>query len=186
MCCGIASQEKPGASQTVDIAINRNGFEGSLALTVEKAPEKVTATVANLDAKQNSVKLQVAAAGDAPDAAQPVVITANVAGQPISVEVPVQIPSTEPQYLLFNSANHYWMAIDEPGEVPTSSHLNPIETGARTRPADTVGEAGEIIQPLGHAGLAAQPAFLDHQHVEPLAGRVQRGSQAGRPAADDD
>ena len=51
---------------------------------------------------------------------------------------------------------------------------------------DTVGEAREVIEPLGHTRLPAEAALLDHQHVEAFARRVQGRRQAGRPAADAD
>ena len=82
---------QPGGNEVVEITVNRNGFPGALDLRVENLPAKVTATIGKLEPDQSTVKLQIAAAADAPDVAQPLRVAATVCARPISVEVPVQI-----------------------------------------------------------------------------------------------
>ena len=51
---------------------------------------------------------------------------------------------------------------------------------------DALGEAREVVEPLGDPGLTADAAALDHQHAHPLAGGVERCRQPGRAGPDDD
>src|SRR6185437_15002859 len=51
--------------------------------------------------------------------------------------------------------------------------------------AAAVWESRVVVDPLGDARLAAEPAALDHNRVDALARRVDGGSQSGRAAADD-
>ena len=52
--------------------------------------------------------------------------------------------------------------------------------------ADAGREAEVVLDPARGARLAAEHGALDHQRVEPLRGAVDRGAEAGRPAADDE
>src|SRR5262249_55280358 len=47
-------------------------------------------------------------------------------------------------------------------------------------------EAGEVIETDGDASLPAESRALDQQRVRALARRIDRGSQPGRSAPDDD
>src|SRR5262245_66577938 len=47
-------------------------------------------------------------------------------------------------------------------------------------------EAGEVVETNGDASLPAESGALDQQRGRTLARRIDRGSQAGRPAPDDD
>ena len=51
--------------------------------------------------------------------------------------------------------------------------------------ADALRESRVVVDALGDARLAAQPAALDHDGVDALARRVDRGGEARRSAADD-
>jgi len=82
---------QPGTKKTVELTIERNGYEGPLELRVEGAPEKVTATVGKIAADQSATKLEIAAAADAPDASQPVRVVATLFGRTIEAQVPVQV-----------------------------------------------------------------------------------------------
>jgi len=48
------------------------------------------------------------------------------------------------------------------------------------RAGDALGEPGEVVEPLGDAGLAADPGALDDQRAEALAGGVEGRRQPGR------
>jgi hypothetical protein len=50
-------------------------------------------------------------------------------------------------------------------------------------PGDAHREAEVVLDARARSGLAARRAGLEHQHVEPLGGRVDRGGQPGRPRA---
>src|SRR5215216_4794919 len=54
------------------------------------------------------------------------------------------------------------------------------------RAADALGEPGVVVEAFGHAGLTAEALAVDHQGLQVLAGRVDRGRETGRPAAHDD
>ena len=62
---------QPGGSATVELTVNRNGYEGPLELCVENLPNQVTGSVPKLEAKQTTTRLQITAGAAAPDARQP-------------------------------------------------------------------------------------------------------------------
>ena len=52
--------------------------------------------------------------------------------------------------------------------------------------ADAVGEAGVVVEPLGHAGLAAERRAVERRASRRFSrARVDRRGEPGRPAADD-
>src|SRR5262249_7647845 len=53
---------KPGESQVLKIAVNRNGFEGPIDVTFTGLPEKVTASAAVIAAEASAVKVKLTAA----------------------------------------------------------------------------------------------------------------------------
>jgi hypothetical protein len=67
---------KPGATATVDVAIERNGHQGPIQIKLEGLPEKVTAGTAEIPAEQASAKVQLTAAADAKEAQTPVRVVA--------------------------------------------------------------------------------------------------------------
>ena len=56
----------------------------------------------------------------------------------------------------------------------------------KLRAADPGREPEVVLDPPRRAGLAAERGALDHERVEPLRGAVDRGSEPGRAAADDE
>ncbi len=85
---------QPGNRATVELAIQRGGFQGPLDLAVENLPKGLSARVARVEANQNAAKLELAAAPDAPDAKQPLRVVGTVLGRTVAVEVPVEINRT--------------------------------------------------------------------------------------------
>lgn len=81
----------PGQSVELDLAVHRNGYQGPLKLAVDGLPDKLTAEVADLAPDQNSAKLKLAAAADAPDARARVRVAGRLYGRTIAAEVPLQI-----------------------------------------------------------------------------------------------
>ncbi len=59
------------------------------------------------------------------------------------------------------------------------------ESLGEVRTANAFGEAGIVVDALGDAGLAAEPAAFDHHGVNAFSGRIDRGGEPGRAAADD-
>ena len=55
----------------------------------------------------------------------------------------------------------------------------PAQPVGEVRTGDALGEAGEVVEPLGDAGLTADPGALDHQGAQALAGGVEGGCQPG-------
>ncbi len=81
----------PGSKKVVDVPLERNGYEGPLELRVEDVPEKLGAKVLPVAADQSATKVQVTAAGDAPDKAQTIRIATTLYGRTVDVEIPVQV-----------------------------------------------------------------------------------------------
>lgn len=85
---------QPGSRASLELPVERGGFQGALDLAVENLPKGVSAKVARLEANQNAAKLELAAASDAPDSKQPVRVVGTVLGRSVSVEVPVEVNRT--------------------------------------------------------------------------------------------
>lgn len=85
---------QPGNRATVELAIQRRGFQGPLELAVQNLPTGLSGKVARLEANQNATRLELAAAPDAPDAKQALRVAGTVLGRTVSVEVPVEINRT--------------------------------------------------------------------------------------------
>ncbi len=84
---------QPGTNRSLSMNIERNGYQGPLELRVEGAPAKVTCKATNVAAVANATKLDVAAAGDAPNGSHKVRVATTLYGRNISVEVPLKIES---------------------------------------------------------------------------------------------
>lgn len=85
---------QPGIQATVELSVDRGGFQGPLDLAVQNLPKGVSAKVARLEANQNATRLELAAAPDAPDAKQAVQVVGSILGRTLSVDVPVEIVRT--------------------------------------------------------------------------------------------
>jgi hypothetical protein len=119
---------QPGGSAVLDLAVNRNEFQGPLELRVESVLPKVMAKVSRLEANQNSVKLQLAAAADAPDVNQAIRVVGTVVGRTVAVEVPVRVDRTPFRVQAFR------VVTLEPGQkrkielpIERRSYLGPLE-----------------------------------------------------------
>ena len=82
---------QPGATATVVVQVERNGYEGPLALRLEGLPAKVTGKVDPLAAGQNQANVEITAAGDAGDVNQKATLAVTHFGRTISTEIAVQI-----------------------------------------------------------------------------------------------
>lgn len=119
---------QPGGSATVELTVNRNGYEGPLELRVENLPNQVTGSVPKLEAKQTTTRLQITAGAAAPDARQPARVATTLYGRTISIDVPLQINRTPFHVKAFQVVNL------KPGEtkrievpVERSSYKGPLE-----------------------------------------------------------
>jgi len=70
---------KPGATAIVDIQVERNGHEGAIAIQVEGLSDQVTANPLSIAEDQSAGKLEIAAAGTAPEKQQTVRVLATIA-----------------------------------------------------------------------------------------------------------
>ncbi len=84
---------QPGSNRLVDVLIQRDGYEGPLSLRVEGTPEKVSCTVADIIAGQDTTKLQIAAVPGIADGVYPLRVATTLYGRDIAVEVPLKIES---------------------------------------------------------------------------------------------
>ena len=72
-------------------------------------------------------------------------------------------------------------AREEPGAEADGLRPRPLR---QPHPGDAAGEPEVVADHRARAGLAADGLGLEHDRAEALAGRVDRGGQAGRPGAD--
>lgn len=82
---------QPGVTKSVEIKLDRQRYQGPVELQVQNTPAKVTCTVTKVEAGQDTAMLQVAVAGDAPNAVQPIRLAATLFGRSLGVDVPVKI-----------------------------------------------------------------------------------------------
>ncbi|MEO8496222.1 MAG: hypothetical protein ABI614_14225 [Planctomycetota bacterium] len=82
---------QPGTTANVVVQVERNGYEGPLALRLEGLPAKVTGKVAPLAAGQSQASVEITAAGDAGDLTQKASLAVTHFGRTISTEISVQI-----------------------------------------------------------------------------------------------
>ena len=82
---------QPGATRTMDLAVERNGYQGPLELRVEDLPEKFAAKVENVAAEKSAAKLEITAAADAPDGPQTFRVAATPYGRAVDVKISVKV-----------------------------------------------------------------------------------------------
>ncbi|MEQ8791716.1 MAG: terpene cyclase/mutase family protein [Pirellulaceae bacterium] len=101
----------PGGSTTVQLALERNGYEGPLPLKITGAPAKVTVTAEPVADDGNATDLVVTAAADAPNVKTSFSITAEHLGRTISIDVPLQVDNRP------YSVDSFQVATIKPGET---------------------------------------------------------------------
>lgn len=82
---------QPGAKANVVVQVERNGYEGPLALRLEGLPAKVTGKVEPLAAGQSQANVEITAAGDAGDLSHKASLEVTHFGRTIATEIPLQI-----------------------------------------------------------------------------------------------
>ena len=82
---------QPGRTKAVDLAVERNGYQGPLELSVEELPEKLSAKVENVAAEQSATKVAITAAADAPEGAKEIRVAARLYGRTVEVKIPIKI-----------------------------------------------------------------------------------------------
>ncbi|MDA1049237.1 MAG: hypothetical protein O3C40_01995 [Planctomycetota bacterium] len=82
---------QPGAKANIVVQVERNGYEGPLALRLEGLPAKVTGKVEPLAEGQSQANVEIAAASDAGDVNQKASLAVTHFGRTISTEITLQI-----------------------------------------------------------------------------------------------
>jgi hypothetical protein len=83
----------PGKTVTVDLNLERNGFQGPLKLSVSGLPAQITGQAPEVAADKSATKLTLTAA-NAPDGRHKVRVAATVYGRPVAVEVPLVVDAS--------------------------------------------------------------------------------------------
>lgn len=82
---------QPGKTKTVDLAVERNGYEGPLELSVSELPEKVSAKVENVAADASATKVTITAAADAPEGSKTIGVATKLYGRAVEGKVPINV-----------------------------------------------------------------------------------------------
>ncbi len=82
---------QPGTSKTVDVKLNRNGFQGAVPLRVEGATEKVQCKLAAASVENDGTTLEITAARDAANADLKIRVAATLFGRNIGAELPLKV-----------------------------------------------------------------------------------------------
>ena len=123
---------QPGQSTTTDVKLKRNGFKAAVPLRIEDATDKVRCKLANTSLEQDTTKLQITVAGDAPDTDLKLRVTATLYGRQISTELPLKVERKPFQVKSFK------VVTVEPGQ--TQRIEVPIERGSYKGPLDLQAE----------------------------------------------
>jgi hypothetical protein len=174
---------QPGGSAVVEIAVNRNGFQGALDLRVENVPAKVTATIGKLDPSQSTAKLTIAAAADAPDVAQPLRVAATVCTRPVSMELPVQIdraPFRVQSFIVVNLKPGEKKRVEVP--VERRSYQGPLTLAPTALPEGVTIQKVEISADQKTAALEIVAAENARERVGSARLTVQGGQMSNSDA----
>ena len=82
---------QPGKSTSLNLAINRSGFQGPINLTVQGAPANVVTKVTAVTADQNQSELNVTIAANAPNGDHKLAVSTTLYGRIIKVDIPLKI-----------------------------------------------------------------------------------------------
>ena len=85
---------QPGATATIELAVDRTAYNGPMDLQVENLPGKFTGKVGSLAADQKATKLHVTASQEVPDGKHSLRVFAKVYGRVVEVQVPLLVDRT--------------------------------------------------------------------------------------------
>jgi hypothetical protein len=135
----------PGGSTSVPLVLERNGFQGPLAVKIEKVPAKVTVTADPVAEDGDSTDLRVAAGEDAANVKTNISISAEHLGRTISIDVPLQIDNRP------YSVDSFQVATIKPGEsmeveigIGRRSYQGPITLEVKGLPAGVTSPKVEV------------------------------------------
>lgn len=83
----------PGKTVTVDLNLERNGFQGPLKLSLAGLPAQITGQTPDIAADKSATRLTLTTAS-APDGRHKVRVAATVYGRPVAVEVPIVVDAS--------------------------------------------------------------------------------------------
>lgn len=188
---------QPGATANIVVQVERNGYEGPLALRLEGLPAKVTGKVEPLAAGQNQATIAITAAADAGDVNQKASLAVTHFGRTISTEIAVQIDRSPFIIKAFQVVNV------KPGEtarvtIPIERrsyqgviHLEAtnlaegVTSPAVDVPADQsqatieISASGSAVEQVHSSTVVATAGAL--KRTEPLVVRVSRGEGSFLP-----
>jgi len=148
---------QPGAKKVIDVPLERNGYEGPIALRVVELPDKFGARVAAVGIDQTATKLEVTAAADAPEGARTIRVVTTVYGRTVETKVPVQVDRRPYQ------VKSFMVVALKPGEtkkvelpVERRSYKGPLSLEVTGLPAGVSAAKAEV--PAGQGKVALQLA----------------------------
>ncbi len=188
---------QPGQTKEVDVAVQRNGYQGPLKLGVEGLPDKVTGAVGEVAADQNAAKLKLTAAADAADASATVRVAGTLYGRTIAAQIPLHVDRQPYRVQSF-------MAVTlKPGEtkrvqvpVERRSYKGPVRLRFENLPPDVTVHEVEVAPDQAAATVEMTAAASAQERVrsakvvsaagslsgaDPIVVRVSRGGTGFLP-----
>jgi hypothetical protein len=181
----------PGETTTVDVKLERNGYEGPVKLRMEGLPAQVTGQVSDLAADQSATQLNLTAAAKTPEGKHPVKVAATIYGRPVVLEIPLQIdsiPYRVQSFRVINIAPGEKKRVEIPIERrsykgPLRVELTGLPEGVIVKPVEVPANAKtaalEIVAAEGakERVRSTQVASLGGElsRVDPMVVRVTRG-----------
>ena len=171
---------QPGKTVYVDLALERNGYPGSLPLRVEGLPAKITGAALDLAAWQNATKLQIAAAADAPDGKHTFRVVTTAGGR--TVEAPVTLQIDRFPYRV----RSFMVVTLKPGEtksvqipVERASYKGPVRVSPADLPEGVTASGVEVPPDQGVVKLDVAAAKEARERVRSVKVRSTGGNYSG-------
>lgn len=158
---------QPGVTVPVKLTVERAGFGGSMEIHAEGLPPKVFARAVVVPPGQSDVKLEIAAAADAPDGQHAVKLVSAVAGQ--SVVLPVSLRIDRFPF----RTNAFRVVTLQPGErqkvelkIERRTYQGPLKVEAQELPVGLTAAAADVPAGGTTASLEFVAAADAHERVQ--------------------
>ena len=169
---------KPGMEEAVSVRVNRNGFEGPLAIRGLDPPSGVVVSEMQIPQGTSTADLRIAIDADAADGTFPIALSTAAYGRDIVSDLPLvidSIPFRVRSLRVVRLLRGETVTVDVP--IERNSYSGPIGLAAAGLPADVT--MPEAVVPAGQktarvelrAGLSAMPG-IQPATIHARAGRL--------------
>ena len=173
---------QPGTNRSVEVKLNRNGFADPVTLRVEGAPGKIACKLLPPLVAKDTTKLEIAAAGDAPDSDLKLRVATTLYGRTIATELPLKV-ERKPYAI-----KPFQVVQIEPGQtqqvtipIERGSYKGPIQLQADSLPMGVTAKQVNVAADGTSATLelAAEPNLERHVRSSRIVSKASHLTSAG-------